>query len=151
MASMIRWSPMNELASLHDSMDRLFSQFWGTPPSTTAAAAAVPLNVWQEKDAIMVSASIPGFKPDEVEVTVDSNGVLTLKGEHKGEQERQESDYLLREQSYSSFSRRLALPIPVKGGEASAEFKDGMLEIRIPKANPEQPKSVKIPVSARGR
>jgi HSP20 family protein len=128
-------------------MDRLFGELWGRPFGMTATR--VPLDVWQDEKAVYVRAPVAGYRPEEVEITVDDQGLFTLKGEHRAEEERKESDYLLRETSWGRFQRQVSLPVEVKAGEATAEFKDGVLLVTIPKARPATTSPVKIPVNTK--
>jgi HSP20 family protein len=107
------------------------------------------MDVWQDDQAVHVRASVPGFSAEEVEITVDAQGVLTLKGERKVDQERKESDYMLREMRWTSFQRQLALPGEVRPDEATADFKDGILSITIPKVKAAAPARVKVPVKSK--
>ena len=92
---------------------------------------------------------MPGFSPEEVEITVDTQGVLTLKGEHKSAQQQERTEYMLRELTWNSFRRDVSLPGEVKPDEASAEFKDGILTVDIPRVKTAPSARVKVPVSAK--
>jgi len=101
-----------------------------------------PLNAWEEGDAIKVEAEIPGVKIEEVEVSFD-NGELTLKGEKKFEG-NESATLHRRERLYGSFSRTLRLPWEVMAEKISAELKDGVLTVTLPKAEAAKPRKVSV-------
>ena len=146
--SLIRWDPFDDLASLRESMDKLFEEFFTRRPERARA----PL-VWQpaieayETDGdVVVRAELPGIDPKQVEITVRDD-TLTVKGEAKTEQEEKGRNYYRRELRYGSFVRSLALPSGVQGDAAKASYKNGILEIRVPKSERAKPKSVKVEVA----
>jgi len=150
MSSMIRWSPVSDLMSLHNAMDRLFSDSFGFPGSTRSVNAVgegyLPLDVYQTDKEWVVRASVPGVDPNAVEVTFDS-GVITIKGEIKLPEGTRPESYWLRENYYGKFSRQISLPEDALGDQAKAQFYNGVLTLTVPKAQPAKPKSVKIPIS----
>lgn len=136
-----RWSPMREF-------DRLFGDFFSSPIfeyRDEPRSWYLPLDIVDRGNAFEVKAAVPGFKPEEVEVTVH-NGVLSIKAERKQESERKEGNYLRRELSYGNYSRSVQLPSGIKEGDIKAGFENGMLVVDIPKLPAPQP--VKIPVSS---
>lgn len=146
--AMSRWSPMGELASLHSAMDKLFSDFFGAPLTETGGFDRrtwyLPLDVVDRGGAYEVKAAVPGFKPEEVEVTF-SDGVLNVTAQHKEQSESKEGNYLRRELSYGNYARSVQLPGDIKESDIKASFEAGMLTIEIPKVP--APKPVKIPIS----
>ena len=102
-----------------------------------------PIDMYQTKDEVVVKAALPGVKPEEVDITITGD-ILTIKGEHKEEQETKEEDYLYREQRYGSFRRSVAIPVQVKHDKAKATFEDGVLTLTIPKAKAVKPKQLKV-------
>ncbi|HYM50342.1 MAG TPA: Hsp20/alpha crystallin family protein [Candidatus Limnocylindrales bacterium] len=151
MSSMIRWSPLSDLMSLHSAMDRLFSESFGVPGQSRSGGAVgegyLPLDVYQTDREWVVRASVPGADPNAVEVTFD-NGTITIKGEIKAAEGSQQDNYWVREIYYGKFSRQITLPEDALGEQAKAEFHNGVLTLRVPKAQPAKPKSVRIPISA---
>ena len=101
-----------------------------------------PLNAWEEGDAIKVEVEIPGVKIEEVEVSFD-NGELTLKGEKKFEG-NESATLHRRERLYGSFTRTLKLPWEVTADKISAELKDGVLTVTLPKAEAAKPRKVAV-------
>lgn len=136
--------------------DRLTEDFWRRPfpsfmfgerwPLPMISTKAPSLDVFEEKDEIVVKADLPGMNKDEIEVTVTGD-VVTIKGEKKKEEEVKEKDYYRRERSYGSFVRSVELPCDVKSEQIKANFKDGVLEVRMPKTEEAKKKSVSIKIA----
>jgi HSP20 family protein len=106
---------------------------------------APAVDVFEEKDDIVVKAELPGIEKDNIEVNV-SDHHLTIKGEKKKEEEVKQEDYYRCERSYGSFLRTLELPADVKADKVKAAFKDGVLEVRLPKTEEAKTKEIKIKV-----
>lgn len=103
------------------------------------------VDVYDEKDALVVKADLPGITGDELDVTL-SDARLTIKGEKKKEEEVKGEDYHRWERSYGAFARTIDLPVPVKADEVKATFKNGVLEVRLPKTEEAKQKSVHVKV-----
>ncbi len=149
MADIIRWDPFREVTSLRDAMDRLFedsfvrpSRFW---PEIGSGDLAI--DMYQTADDVVVKASIPGMKPEEVDISI-AGDILTIKGEHKEEKETKEQDYFVKERHYGSFNRSLTIPVAVKTDKAKAVFENGVLTLTLPKAEEVKPKQIKIKAKA---
>jgi HSP20 family protein len=144
MVNLVRWEPFREVMSLRQAMDRLFEDsFVRLPRLTLNGVGEVPVDMYQEKDSLVVKAALPGVKPEEVDITIDDN-VLTISGEHKEEQETKEDEYIRRERYYGAFSRSVAMPIKVKGDKAEATFEEGVLTLTLPKADEVKPRQIKV-------
>jgi HSP20 family protein len=144
MVNIVRWEPFREMISLRQAMDRLFEDsFVHLPRLSGDGAGEFPIDMYQSKDDLVVKAALPGIKPEEVDITITDN-TLTIKGEHKEEQETKEDDYLYRERYYGAFSRLVAIPVKVKGEKAEATFEEGVLTVTMPKANEIKPRQVKV-------
>src|SRR5207253_11066600 len=115
-----RWSPMGELAGLHTAMDRLFSDFFGGPllesRETGSRAWYLPIDVVDQGQAYEVKAAVPGFSPEEVELTY-SDGMLNISAQHKQESSSKQGSYLRRELTYGSFAQRSAAGRGERGAE----------------------------------
>lgn len=104
----------------------------------------MPLDVYETEDAVVIRASVPGFKPEDIDVTVTGD-VLTIKGQYKPEDEsKNRRNYIHRERRYGSFVRQLTLPTAIDANRVSATFENGVLELEMPKRAEVKPKSVKI-------
>lgn len=147
MTNLVRRDPF---ADLHSTMDRWFGEGFSRPwrfvvSPTTEYSGAFPVEVSETKDALDVKASLPGVKPEEVEITV-SNDVLTIKAEHKDESETKDEkrDYYRREIRYGAFNRSMNLPFSVDADKAEAKFENGELTLHLPKAESIRPKQIKV-------
>jgi HSP20 family protein len=103
------------------------------------------LDLYETENDCVVTASVPGVRPDDLDISVQGN-VLTIRGESKSEEEATQGTYHLRERRYGSFERQIQLPVPVETGGAEARFENGILTLRLPKA--EEAKERKIEVNA---
>ena len=150
---MIRWSPDSELASLHSAMDRLFDDFFGPAGPNGQAGQRqlpvyqLPLDVKETERGYEIRAAVPGFKPEEVEITF-SDGILTVEAKHSAESTRQEGGYLRREISQGNYRRSLQVPGDVKADDTSASFENGILTITLPRVPRPQPKKIQIAAKA---
>ena len=148
MAQMVieRWQPFSELMSLRQARGRLFEDSFVRPLRflTTIAEAGVPaLDVYQTPNEVVVKATLPEVKPDDVSIDIDGD-TLTIKGETKVEQEIKKEDYLYQERRYGAFSRSVVLPGGLESEKAEAAMEDGVLTLTIPKAEEAKPKVVKV-------
>jgi len=141
--SISRWEPFKEMMTLREAMDRLFEDSFVRPTRTVreSTGAYLPLDIYTTKDAVVIRASVPGVKPDEVEITIEGETV-TLRGEIKAPQE--EGTFLLQEQRYGPFARSIELALPVQADKAEAKFENGVLTLTIPKAEESKPKVIKV-------
>ncbi len=141
-----RPSPFGELLSLRSAMDRLFDDSFVRPARWTGAfdgGPGLPLDVSATSDEVRVDASLPGFKPEDVEITFEE-GTLTIRGEANDEREQRDGSYLLQEIRRGSFSRSVSLPDGLEPERARATFDNGVLTIRIPKAEQVKPRQIRI-------
>ena len=134
----------SDLARLHSEVDDLFDGFFRGLDRPFFGYKAWPLiDIAEQDDKIVVKAEVPGCKPEDIDISVKGN-VLTISGEKKAGEERQEKVYFYVETSYGSFRRDLTLPGDVEPAEIEAECKDGVLSVTLPKA--EKAKAVKVKV-----
>ena len=150
MSSVIRWSPISDLMSLHNAMDRLFTDSFGRtgqPHSVGAVGEGyVPLDIYQTDKEWVIRAAVPGVEPSSVDLTFDG-GQISIKGEIKPPADARPENYWLRENFYGPFNRQVTLPEDALGDQARAQFVNGLLILTVPKAQPAKPNSVKIPIS----
>ena len=144
MSNLTRWEPAREMMTLREAMDRLFDDAFTQPFSTRDgwSASTPAVDMYQTDDEIVVKASLPGIKADEVQINVTGD-VLTLKGEVKHEEKNNRS-WHIREQRWGSFQRSVALPTNVVSDKAKAEFENGILTITLPKAEEVRPRAITI-------
>jgi HSP20 family protein len=120
---------------------RMARRMMARPEAGQSAGYALPVNILEEQDAYILSALVPGLKADDLNIQILED-VVTLEGTYTAD----ESEYLLRELPHGEFQRSLRLPIQLDADKAEAKIKDGLLTLRIPKAESARPKSIKIAV-----
>jgi HSP20 family protein len=145
-----RPSPFGELVTLRQAMDRLFDDTVFRPGAAYAGGefARLPLDVRTTTDALLVEASLPGIKPEDVEITVE-NGTLTIRAEDHSDERREEGGWVVREIARGSVMRTVTLPTGLEADRAEATFENGVLRLRFPKAEQVKPRQIRIqPVTA---
>ncbi len=146
MANLTRFDPFGDMITLRQAMDRLFEDSFVSPLTwrTLEGETVTPaLDVHQNADEIVVTAALPGIKPDDVEITLTGQ-TLVIRGEFKADEKVNREQYLYRERRYGSFSRQLQLPVRVEGDKVDATFEHGILTLRIPKAEEVKPRQIQI-------
>lgn len=144
--NIMRWDPFDERKALRLSMDRLFDDVFAArrPGRGIAALDWEPaVEMFETDQAVVVRAELPNIDPKQVEITV-TNDTITLKGQTAHEEERKSRNYYRSEFRYGEFSRTLPLATEVKSAEAKATYKDGVLEVTLPKSERVKPTSVKV-------
>ncbi len=146
------WSPdpFDQLEGLQREMNRLFNFSLGRFPETNSIFNgnwAPALDVYDNKDRFVIKAELPGLTRDEIDVSLEDN-ILTIKGEKKKNSEVKEEHYLRSERFYGSFQRSIGLPAGADAGKAKATFKDGVLELVLPKKEEAKPRQIKIDVTS---
>ena len=141
-----RWDPIGDLRRMEENMNRL----WRTVGARDivgegAESWAVPLDVVQEGENIVVRASMPGIRPEDVQVTIEDD-MLTIKGESAVEQETKEGNYLMRERRTGSFHRSLRLPDTVDTAQADSSYRHGVLNISFPKQEAKKAKKLEVKI-----
>jgi HSP20 family protein len=153
MTTLTRWEPWREMAALRRNFERFFDEpfepHFLMPWRLDQFELAV--DVAEDENAYIVKASMPGVKPEDVEVTMQNN-VLTIKGEVKEDKEIKEETYFMRERRYGSFMRSLTLPAGVKAEKIEAKHENGVLTVRLPRSEADKPKKIAVKaVSANGK
>jgi HSP20 family protein len=143
MANLIRWDPLQEMSEVRSLMDRAFDDFFSRSPITYDGIGSIDINLLQTDDDVIVKASIPGVKPEDINISI-SGDTLTLQGEVKEDEEYKDANYHMREMRQGSFSRAMTLPVKVDSDKAKAEFENGILCLTMPKAEEVKPKTITI-------
>ena len=132
---------------LQQTLNRLFEQtFLPLGAEAFSMSAWSPAcDIYETEDEIVVKAEIPGVKREDVKLSLQDN-VLTLSGERKFEEETKKENHVRVERGYGSFTRSFTLPPSVDAKKISAEFKDGLLEVKLPKLEQAKPTEVEIKV-----
>ena len=148
--AIMRWvDPFKELSAIHERMNQLFDETFlparGSEAAPAAAMWSPAVDIYESGDDIVVKAEVPGIEKGDVAVEV-KDGILTLRGERKFEKEVKEENYHRIERSYGTFLRSFALPVSVDQDKVSARFKDGVLDVELPKKEKARPRQVKVDV-----
>ncbi|HVN79722.1 MAG TPA: Hsp20/alpha crystallin family protein [Terriglobia bacterium] len=149
--------PFDLFSRWEQDLERMFDDVWYRPfwglrgpgrrlAARTAFTMMPLLDVYEEKEDVVVKAELPGLSRDDIDVNL-TGSTLTIRGEKKKEEDLHEDDYYYCERSHGSFSRSIELPAEVKADQIKATFKDGILQIRFPKTEEAKRKSVSIKVA----
>jgi HSP20 family protein len=154
MMAMMRWDPFGEVLRMQRDMDRIYSRMGlgeGRQGEGQSETWMPKIDIRQRGDDITVHAELPGMKPEDVDIEF-TDGVLTISGHRQMQEEKEEEGWLVRESSYGSFQRSIAVPENVDPSSISADYRDGILEITVPKALEEtKPKTTKIGIGQGGK
>ena len=147
MSAIVKFDPFRDMVTLRDRMDRLFedslSKARGGEEEFGITTWAPAVDIYETKDNLVIKAEIPGIEKKDVSIEVKDN-TLKLKGERKYEKDVKEENYHRMECSYGSFQRTFSLPATVDQEKISASFKNGMLEVTLPKKEEKKPKQIEI-------
>jgi HSP20 family protein len=140
-----RWDPFREAISLRDAMNTLLQESFIRPTGMLAQDGhmALPLDVCESEDEFIVKASLPGVRPDDVEITVQGD-MLTIRGESKADEEKKGQNWHIRERRLGRFQRSVTLSAPVKADAAQAHYDNGVLTLTLPKAEEAKPRQIKL-------
>ncbi len=143
----IRWQPWNvaEWSRWQSEMDRMFERFAGGLPRRFAQAAYPALNLWEDNDQLCVEAELPGFELDELEIFVNGGKQLTIKGQRR-QVTAEGGVWHRQERTFGSFERTIELPHDVDADKVSAELKQGVLTITLPKREEAKPRRIAVTV-----
>lgn len=143
MQNITRWNPVREMFTLREAMDQLVNDNYvrNQDYQRQSVAWQLPIDAYADEDAIVITADVPGLKPEELQVTMESN-TLTIRGELKNRTEGR--NYLLRERATSHFERILTINTPIDSNKVEAEFENGVLMLTLPKAEANKPKQIAI-------
>jgi len=149
MTTLAHWSPVRDAFRFQDEMNALFNL---TP--RFAADGAAPGSAWlpaidiyEDADGVRLSAELPGLTVENIDLRVENN-TLTLKGERKLERSDNKDNYRRIERSYGTFARSFTLPSSVDTEKVQAEFKNGVLNVFLPRKEETRPKQIKVQVQA---
>lgn len=153
MNSLTRWNPIQEMMTLTNQFDRLFENTFTVSRAPLSGRQqriwTMPLDVRETDDAYIVQASVPGFDPQQIDVTLDRN-VLTIKALLDEEELEEDEIYHLRERRFGQFSRSISLPSDVVAEEIEASVELGVLTVYVPKHESSKPKHIPVQGSTHG-
>ena len=142
-----KWDPFRDLLNLQNEMTRVFGRAYGEEAEGTRTSWAPPIDIYETTDSYRVVAELPGFSPDEVDVTVNE-GTLTIRGERKFYNEVNEESFHRIERRFGAFQRLVSLPSQVEAEKVEASFDKGVLTVSIPKAEKAKPRRIEIKAGA---
>jgi HSP20 family protein len=144
-----RWDPSSEMVSLRDAMNILFQESYvqpsGAPSEPGAATVTLPVDVTEGENDFVVTASLPGIKPEDVQTTVLGD-TLTIRGRSDAKGEQNGQNWLVRERRTGAFQRSVTLGTSINADKASAQFQHGVLTLTLPKSEQARPKQIKLNV-----
>ncbi|MER3429944.1 MAG: molecular chaperone [Blastocatellia bacterium] len=143
--NLVTYDPFRELRTLQDEVNRLFSTTFGRSGETELMRGAwsPSVDIFENKDQIVLEAELPGMKPEDVDISIENN-VLTLHGERKFEKKDEGDNYHRIERSYGSFTRSFTLPPTVSTDNIDATFENGVLRLTLAKREEAKPKKIEI-------
>lgn len=154
--AMERWRPRGTLVDrdpfrdIQSEVNRLFDSFLGRPTMTASAPGNrvwMPVvDMYETSDDLVLNFEIPGVREKDTSLSITGD-VLTVKGERQFDEQLNDDHYLHMERSFGKFERSIRLPMPVQAGRVRATYRDGVLEVSLPKAEEVRPKEIKIDVS----
>ncbi|GAC1448152.1 MAG: Hsp20/alpha crystallin family protein [Isosphaeraceae bacterium] len=149
MTGIERWNPLGEAISLRDAMNSLFQESFIRPSGLSAqnGLATLSVDVSETQNEFVVKASVPGIKPEDVQITVQGD-VLTIRGESHVEEEKKGEHWHLRERRQGAFQRSMTLGTPVNAEKAEAHYEHGVLTLKLPKAEESKPRRIKVGVGS---
>ncbi len=150
MSMLTRWDPRKEMEELQNRLTKWFNgealPAPGGKEAMTVAEWSPTVDISEDAQEWVVKADLPAVKKEDVKVTVEG-GVLAISGERKFEKEEKDKKFHRIERSYGSFLRSFTLPDGADSAKVTAEFKDGVLQVRLPKTEKAQPKTVDVKVA----
>ena len=147
--ALANWPGFGRLTSLRDEIDRLFQEPLAELARTTNLLSGwtPAIDLYEDKDNLIAKAELPGMKREEIDISVH-DGTLTISGERRYEEKNQEAEPYRSERFFGRFHRTLALPKPVQSDKATANYKDGILTVILPKTEEAKPKQIQVNVSS---
>ena len=143
-----RWDPFREMMSFREAMDRWLQQgISGTGQLLSSMRPdSIPMDVIEHDDSFEIRASVPGVKPEDVEVVVQGERV-SVRAEVRGDEERRGDNWLMREHRFGTMQRSITLPAPVSSDNAEARIEHGVLTLRLPKVQGAQARRIAVATS----
>ena len=150
--TLVRWDPFREFAQIQDKFNRAFNDSYGRTGSDegflTSGAWVPPVDIYQNgEQELVLKAELPDMTREDIDITVD-RGTLTIKGEKKFAGEPKEEQFHRIERRYGAFGRSFTLPETVDPTKVSADYKNGVLTVRLPLREESKPRSIKVDVAA---
>jgi HSP20 family protein len=139
----VRWNPLSEMSLLQNHMNRLFDSAFRPGDSTGTTAWVPPADIYETQNELIVNLDLPGVDAKTVDVSVENN-VLTIRGERPFDAKQSRENFHRLERFYGAFARSFALSMQVDAEKIQASYKQGVLNITLPKAEAAKPKRIQI-------
>jgi HSP20 family protein len=146
--AVVKWDPFRDLLSIQDRMNRLFEQTLSRSRAEEGIAASTwtpAVDIYETPETIVLKAELPGLRREDIGIEVRDN-TLTLRGERRFAKDDQEENYLRIERAYGAFQRSFTLPTTINQEQIRAVFRDGVLELTLPKAEEAKPRKIAIEI-----
>lgn len=147
--AIVRWDPFRELAEMQKQMGRLFGEFYrrGDEDLLSRGTWWPPVDVYEnDRDEVVIKAELPDMSREDIKLVVD-NGTLTISGEKKVDADMRDERCMRVERSYGAFTRSFSLPQTVDTTRVSADYRNGVLTVRLPKREEAKPKQITVAVN----
>ncbi len=141
--TLVRWQPFNSLNRVQDEVSSILRDAFEGIDTAHSRGFVPPVDIMEHGENLLLVSDLPGFTNDDIEVSVE-NRTLTLAGERKADARFEGASTFRAERSYGRFSRVFALPATVDVARISAEFKDGVLTVTLPKAEEARPRKIEV-------
>lgn len=145
--TIVRYDPFRDLRTLQEEVNRLFStnltRAFGDDEGIGRGAWSPSVDIFENKDQIVLEAELPGMKQEEFDLSIENN-VITLRGERRFEKTQETDNYHRVERSYGAFTRSFTLPQTVSGEGATAEYNNGVLRVTLPKREETKPRRIQV-------
>lgn len=143
--SVERWDPFRSMSDMPGEVNRLFDSFLGRPAASVPRTWAPVLDIHETKDELVLSFELPGVTDKDVSLSITGD-LLTLKGERAANRDVKDENVYRVERVYGKFERSVQLPMPVQAEKVKATYRDGVLEVKLPKVEEVKPKAIKIDI-----
>jgi len=142
--TLVRWSPLRDVLAIQDEVSRVFDESFGRGFGWDGAVSLSPVvDIEEQPERYVVRAELPGMKLEDIKITVKDNQ-LVIRGEKRKEEEKKDSTYHRVERAYGQFQRAFTLSHAVQSDKIDAIYRDGVLEVSIPKAEEAKPREIPI-------
>jgi len=141
------WQGVGGLSDLREEIDRLFESPFAelTRTSQLLSGWNPPIDLFEDKDSFVVRAELPGMKKEEIDLSLHE-GSLSISGERRAEDKYQDAEVYRAERFFGRFQRTVSFPAPVAADQAKAQYKDGILTVRLPKTEEAKPKHIDVKI-----
>jgi HSP20 family protein len=143
MATLVRWEPFREFAALQNEMSRLINSWPGEGSNGESRAWTPAVDVWETEQEVVYAFDLPGIPEDKISVEIE-DGALTVTGERERMHKSEDDRFYRYERRFGSFARTIGLPQGVKEDAVKADYRDGVLEVRVPKPEQAKPRRIQI-------